>query len=112
MKETQNSALTESTYYILLALADQPRHGYAILREVESLSDGRITLSTGTLYGAIKRLLTAGWIARAEDPSEAPARERQPYALTDEGRRVAGAEAERLAELARVSRVRLGQAVR
>ena len=110
MKETPASALTESTYYILLALADQPRHGYAILKDVEALSSGRLVLSTGTLYGAIKRLLEAGWIRRAADPdAENAVRDRQAYQLTPEGRRVAALEAERLSELARISRSRLGK---
>lgn len=111
MRQTPGSALTESTYYILLALADQPRHGYAILKEVESLSSGRIAMSTGTLYGAIKRLLEASWIRRAADPdAENAVRDRQAYQLTPEGRRIAALEADRLSELARLSRSRLGRA--
>jgi DNA-binding PadR family transcriptional regulator len=47
--------LTESTFLIMLSISSDPRHGYAIIKEVESMSDGRVKLSTGTLYGAIKR---------------------------------------------------------
>jgi len=54
--------LTEATFFILLSLAPGAKHGYAILKEVPLLSQQRVTLSTGTLYGALKRLLTAGWI--------------------------------------------------
>lgn len=56
--------LTETTFFILLSLSPKPKHGYAMMKDVESLSEGRIRLSTGTLYGAIKRLLEKGWIKR------------------------------------------------
>ena len=49
-----NLPLTEATYFILLSLALGPRHGYLIMKDVRSLSRGRVTLSTGTLYGALK----------------------------------------------------------
>jgi DNA-binding PadR family transcriptional regulator len=54
--------LTEPVLLILLSLAGQPRHGYSILKDVEQMSDGRVMLSTGTLYGALRRLLHAEWI--------------------------------------------------
>ena len=60
--------LREPTFFILLSLSLGPKHGYAILKEVESLSECRVKLSTGTLYGAIKRLLDRGWICRVDDP--------------------------------------------
>lgn len=97
--------LTETTFYILLSLAPAPRHGYAILKDVESLSEGRITLSTGTLYGAIKRLLDTGWIVLEE--AEAGGRERKTYRLTEDGQRVLTAEAERLRRLYGVAQQRL-----
>ena len=56
--------LSEPVLLILLSLAQQPRHGYAILKNVEEMSDGRVTLSTGTLYGALRRLLEDRWIER------------------------------------------------
>jgi DNA-binding PadR family transcriptional regulator len=59
--------LTEPVLLILLSLAEQPRHGYSILKDVEEMSDGRVTLSTGTLYGALRRLLDDGWIQRFEE---------------------------------------------
>ena len=52
---------------ILLSLAGQPRHGYSILKDVEQMSDGRVVLSTGTLYGALRRLLEDDWIERIEE---------------------------------------------
>jgi DNA-binding PadR family transcriptional regulator len=56
--------LTEPVLLILLSLADSPRHGYALLKDIESLSRGRVRLSTGTLYGALRRLLEDRWIER------------------------------------------------
>ena len=53
-------ALSEPVVLILLSLAEQPRHGYSILKDVESVSGGRVLLSTGTLYGALQRLLDQG----------------------------------------------------
>ena len=60
--EIDQAPLSESTFYILLSLAPGPQHGYAMLKDVESLSGGRLRLSTGTLYGAIQRLLEQAWI--------------------------------------------------
>lgn len=99
--------LTESTFFIVLSLAPGPRHGYAILKEVEALSDGRITLSTGTLYGALKRMLDADWIERVEDPeADSSARERKAYRLTKLGRRILKAETARLRKLAGMAELR------
>ena len=89
--------LSEATFYIMLSMSPGPRHGYAILKDVRFLSDKRVALSTGTLYGAIKRLLEQGWIERAADPRpDQAARRRQAYALTRTGRRVLDAETGRL----------------
>jgi len=92
--------LTEVTYFILLSLAPGPRHGYAIMKDVRSLSRERVLLSTGTLYGALKRLLEQGWILRSRDPlPNDNGRERKAYRLTDLGRRILEAELERLDSL-------------
>ncbi|MAU13105.1 MAG: PadR family transcriptional regulator [Anaerolineaceae bacterium] len=91
--------LREATFFIMVCLADDPKHGYAILKEVETLSDGRIVLSTGTLYGAIKRLLAQGWIERM-DTDDTDGRDKKSYCLTDLGRRVLQAESNRLAHIA------------
>ena len=98
--------LREPTFFILLSLSPGPKHGYAILKEVEALSEGRVRLSTGTLYGAIKRLLDDGWIRRVDDPlPNRTQRERKAYALTEQGRRVLSAEIERLRKLVNVAQV-------
>ncbi len=97
--------LSETTFYILLALAPAPKHGYAIMKEVSALSDGRIALSTGTLYGALKRLLEAGWIEPVRERGvRQSARPRRAYALTDLGRRVLNGEIERLQSLVKAAR--------
>ncbi len=95
-----NLPLTEATFFILLSLSPGRKHGYAIMKDVQALSDRRVVLSTGTLYGSLKRLLEQGWIKRVED-RDAPdnARERKAYALTDLGRRVLDAETARLKTL-------------
>lgn len=91
--------LTESTFLIMVSLSAAPKHGYAILKEVEELSAGRVTLSTGTLYGAIRRLLTSSWIERAEDITDDTMRNAKAYRLTEQGRRVLQAEVNRMRTL-------------
>ena len=95
------TALTPALFNVLLALADGDKHGYAILKEVEEHTEGEVRLSTGTLYGIIKRLLSDGLIVelRSRPAAEDDDQRRRYYRLTDEGRRVAVAEAERLAKL-------------
>jgi len=97
--------LSEATLFILLSLAPGPRHGYAIMKDVQMLSDDRIVLSTGTLYGALKRLLEQDWIERVDDPEPNDTeRERKAYALTQMGRRILKAEVERLQKLIATAR--------
>ena len=90
--------LTPAVSHILLALADGEKHGYAIMREVEELSDGTITMGPGTLYGSIKRMLGAGLIEETEDrpDPELDDQRRRYYRLTGLGERVLSAEMTRL----------------
>jgi DNA-binding PadR family transcriptional regulator len=99
--------LTEPVLLILLSLAEQPRHGYSILKDVEEMSDGRVILSTGTLYGALRRLLENGWIQRFEE--EESSRGRQAYRLTPAGRRNLQLETSRLKHLSRVANLRVAR---
>lgn len=100
--------LTEVTYLILLSLAPGARHGYAIMKDVEFMSQGRVVLSTGTLYGALPRLLEAGWIEPADDPQAGETgRVRKLYALTNLGQQVLVAEVERLDDLVAAARRRV-----
>jgi DNA-binding PadR family transcriptional regulator len=92
--------LTETTFYLLLSLASGPKHGYAMLKDIQELSHGKIVLTTGTLYGAIKRLVEQGWIERSDDPPGDPdGRVRKEYQLTLWGRRIFEAEFQRLKRL-------------
>ncbi len=92
--------LSESTFLILVSLGGGPKHGYAIMKEVEELSQHRVLLSTGTLYGAIKRLLADGWISRLDLPEDLnDGRDRKSYALTSQGQKVLRSETQRLREL-------------
>jgi DNA-binding PadR family transcriptional regulator len=88
--------LTPALFHVLLSLADGEKHGYAILKEVEARTGGKVILSTGTLYGIIKRLLADGLIRQSALGST---ERRRAYRLTPSGRKVALAEAERLRDL-------------
>ena len=97
--------LSETTFFLLLSLASGPKHGYAIMKEVESVSEGRVAFSTGTLYGAIKRLLEYDWIERTDDPeADTTSRERKAYALTKLGRRILAADVARMRALVKATR--------
>src|SRR5215470_17536611 len=99
MPEAQ-TPLTAAMFNVLLTLADGDKHGYAILKEVEEQTSGEVQLSTGTLYGIIKRLLTDGLIVELRTrPVAGDDQRRRYYHLTDDGRRMAIAEAERLEKL-------------
>jgi DNA-binding PadR family transcriptional regulator len=87
--------LTPAMFHVLVALADGWTHGYQILKDVEELTGGAVRLSTGTLYGIIKRLLSDGLIRESTAAGKDDER-RRTYALTAFGREVARAEAARL----------------
>ena len=112
--------LPSAPLHILLALREGERHGYAVMRDVERLSDGTVKMGPGTLYGAIKRLLADGLIeesAERPDP-ELDDQRRRYYRLTGLGERVCSAEVERLSKLLqragggawKPGRTRLGEA--
>src|SRR5262247_917508 len=98
--------LTAPVYHVLVALADEEQHGYAIIKTVARQTDERVILSTGTLYGIIKRLLADGLIVESRRrPAAANDDERRRYyRITEFGRRVAVAEAERLEQMVAVAR--------
>ena len=97
--------MTEPVLLILMSLADEPRHGYALMKDIETLSRGRVKLSTGTLYGALRRLLEDAWIERFEQ--EDTSREKQAYRLTSAGRRQFHLELERMRQLTKAAAARL-----
>jgi DNA-binding PadR family transcriptional regulator len=97
-----------ATFHILLAVADEDRHGYAIIQDVEARTGGELKLSAGTLYRSIQRMLEQGLIV---EPRERPLPEldderRRYYRITPFGREVAEAESRRMAQLLRMARNR------
>ncbi|MFJ7908426.1 PadR family transcriptional regulator [Kitasatospora sp. NPDC096204] len=101
-------SMQEPTLLLLTALADAPRHGYALIQEVAAISDGRVKMRTGTLYGALDRLLGQGLIEVAAE-EVVDGRARRSYALTGAGRDALGAEAERLRAVATEAERRLAK---
>jgi PadR family transcriptional regulator, regulatory protein PadR len=99
-------AVTEPAFFILTALVDAPRHGYGIVGEVARLSQDRVRLKIGTLYGVLDRLVSEGLVALDREEVQ-QGRLRRYYRLTDEGGRCLAAEAARQAANARVASERL-----
>ena len=99
--------MTGQAFFVLTALAGGPRHGYGIVREVEELSQGRVRLKIGSLYGVLDRLATEGLIEPDREEAH-DGRLRRYYRLTRDGRGALAAEAELRAATARVVRARLG----
>ena len=100
--------LPPAAFHILLAVADEPRHGYAIIQDVAERTGGELRLSAGTLYRSIQRMLEQGLIV---EPRERPAPEddderRRYYRISPLGAAAARAEARRLADLVRMARAR------
>ena len=92
--------LTPAVFHILLALTDQERHGYGIIKDVLARTDGKLRLGAGTLYGSIKRMLEAGLIAKAGERGDSGEDERRRYyRLTPKGSNAAAQEAQRLERL-------------
>jgi DNA-binding PadR family transcriptional regulator len=98
--------MREPTYFLLAGLLDGPRHGYAIAQLARELSDGRVGLTAGTLYGALERLSDQGLIRPVED-LRVGGRRRRVYDLTEEGRTQLVEEAQRLREAADIVTARL-----
>ena len=100
-------ALTEAVYYILLSLM-QPMHGYGIMQNVEQLSQERLRLAAGTLYGAISSMLEKGWITALDGAADSRKKE---YVITDAGKCILRAEYQRLRELVNNGRAALEENV-
>jgi DNA-binding PadR family transcriptional regulator len=99
--------MTGQAFFVLTALAGGPRHGYGIVGEVAGLSQGRVQLKIGSLYGVLDRLATAGLIEPDREESH-DGRLRRYYRLTQDGRRALAEEAELRTATARVARAKLG----
>lgn len=106
--------LSPTDFQILLVLEGERLHGYAIMKEVERASAGRVRIEAGSLYRVIARLLASRWIEESEpeDDRPRPGQPRRSYALTDMGRAVVRAEATRLRDTLALARARgiLGEA--
>lgn len=94
MKRTKHLPLTETTYYILLALL-KTNHGYAIMQEVETMSEGEVRIAAGTMYGAIENLLKLGWITAVPSTDS----RRKMYHITPAGKTILALETERIRKL-------------
>ena len=106
--------LPVSQLHILMALATGDKHGYAIMKDIQSFTDGAVTMGPGTLYGAVKQMLKAGLIEESDerpDP-ELDDQRRRYYRLTDLGSRVLDAEVARMEQLAHAARTRRAAAAR
>ena len=101
--------LTPPVFHILLALADEERHGYGIMQDVARQTDGALQIGPGTLYGCLKRMLAAKLVEESDErPDPALDDERRRYyRMTPLGRRMARAEAHRLAGAVTVAMSRL-----
>ena len=102
------TTLTPAVFHVLLALADQDRHGYGIMLEVAERTNHQVQMGPGTLYGTLKRMLEADLIEECDeriDPDLSDERRRY-YRITRQGRRAAAAEAERLQALVRMARAK------
>ena len=96
--------LTEASYYILISLKE-PLHGYGVMQKVDELSQKRVQLGPGTLYGALSNLQTLGLI---EAVGESSSERRKLYCMTESGRLIAEHEVNRFEELARHGRMLMG----
>ena len=94
--------LNPRAFYVLLSLAQEERHGYAIAKAVESITEGAVRLTPGTLYPLMRQLLIDGWIVELGEDAHDPRRRR--YRLSALGKRIAQAESRRLDALVRVAR--------
>jgi DNA-binding PadR family transcriptional regulator len=89
--------LTEPVFLILLSLSETPQHGYGMMKQVEVLTRGRVLLGTGTIYGALRRLLKSKWIRRFNKGDAS--RRKHSYQLTEMGRKQLRAELRRMKDL-------------
>ena len=102
--------LTPTAFHVLVALANGPRHGYGVAREVEELTDGRIVMGPGTLYGTLQRMHGSGLIDEADNHGEngLHAERRRYYQMTPLGNAALSAESTRLLRAANLAQERLG----
>jgi PadR family transcriptional regulator PadR len=95
------SPLSEPVFFILASLAGEAKHGYALMKDIERLSGSRVKLSTGTMYGALRRLLDEDWIERIQ--TDDTSREKQTYQITRAGMDALEAEHARMKQLTKIT---------
>ncbi|MGQ0732091.1 MAG: PadR family transcriptional regulator [Acidobacteriota bacterium] len=105
--DVPSAGLKTREYHVLLALADGARHGLAIARDVQRLSDGGVRLWPATLYGTLDDLLDRGWIEEVQEPPVEESDKKRFYTLTGAGQRALRVETDRLAAVIKVARARL-----
>jgi len=105
--KNSSQPLSEQTYFILLSLQSEPKHGYAIAKDVENLSHGRVKLSVSTLYTTLKRLLDDGWIKLVDELPQGPGKPRKIYEVTKKGGNALVAEIQRMDALVAAARAQL-----
>lgn len=108
MNDKTNSPLTEATFYILISLTN-PLHGYGIMQKVEGLSNGRVKLGPGTLYGALNNLQKMGYIIPS--PGSSQSKRRKEYRLTEDGKAVINKEIARMEEMVKNGKKLLSEGV-
>jgi DNA-binding PadR family transcriptional regulator len=106
MPKRKLDPLPSAAFQILLALSIEDLHGYAIMRQVEEQTGGRVRLGPGTLYSSIQTLVEEKLIEEVALNQDTPSERRRYYRLTSAGRKVARSEADRLADMLRVARAR------
>lgn len=103
MSRDRHLPLTETVYYILLALRE-PAHGYLIMQKVEEMSAGQVRMAAGTLYGAVENLLKQKWI----QPVQSEDSRRKVYVITDQGRAILRQDFERMKHMIEVTNAIMG----
>ena len=96
---SNSSVMSDPVLHILLALSDRPRHGYAIVQEIEKRTGGEVVLGTGTLYTALKRLRREGLIEETGEPESSGGRKRRTYGISKRGRATLAEQTTRLQAL-------------
>jgi DNA-binding PadR family transcriptional regulator len=96
--------LTPAVFHVLLALTGGERHGYAILKDIQQRTDGRVKMQAGTLYGTLQRLLDLGWVDEIDPPDDEADARRRYYRLNREGRGAIEADVRRMDELVKAAR--------
>jgi DNA-binding PadR family transcriptional regulator len=100
----QTPPLTPAVFHVLLALTGGDRHGYAILKDIQQRTDGRMKMQAGTLYGTLQRLLDLGWVDELDPPEDEVDARRRYYRLNRQGRAAIETDVQRMDALVKAAR--------